>query len=148
MDWRNVILFPYSCIKPNSIQTMIAKKALIVFCTLLWNIAGGQATGSGNSLLIFPNSGKNTISRHIYGHFSEHLGRCIYGGIWVGEDSPIPNTNGVRNDVAEALALKNIADIFREIIGAEAVIGAVVLDQFDNFIINDLCSFDIIIRRR
>ena len=44
-----------------------------------------------------------TISRHIYGHFSEHLGRCIYGGYWVGEDSPTPNTRGIRNDVVEAL---------------------------------------------
>ncbi len=46
---------------------------------------------------------KGTISRHIYGHFAEHLGRCIYDGLWVGEDSPIPNTAGIRNDVLEAL---------------------------------------------
>jgi len=31
-----------------------------------------------------------TVSRHVYGHFAEHLGHCIYGGIFVGEDSPIP----------------------------------------------------------
>lgn len=43
------------------------------------------------------------ISKHIYGHFAEHLGRCIYGGIWVGEDSEIPNTGGIRNDVIDAL---------------------------------------------
>ncbi|KAA3622276.1 MAG: alpha-N-arabinofuranosidase [Bacteroidetes bacterium] len=43
------------------------------------------------------------ISKHIYGHFAEHLGRCIYGGFYVGEDSAIPNTAGVRNDVVEAL---------------------------------------------
>ena len=43
------------------------------------------------------------ISRHIYGHFSEHLGRCIYEGMYVGEDSPIPNANGMRKDVIEAL---------------------------------------------
>lgn len=49
-----------------------------------------------------------TISRHIYGHFAEHLGRCIYEGIWVGEDSPIPNTRGIRNDVVEALRGLNI----------------------------------------
>jgi len=40
---------------------------------------------------------------HIYGQFSEHLGHCIYGGIWVGEDSSIPNTRGIRNDVVAAL---------------------------------------------
>lgn len=43
------------------------------------------------------------ISRHIYGHFAEHLGRSIYDGLYVGEDSPIPNTNGVRNDLIQAL---------------------------------------------
>ena len=43
------------------------------------------------------------INKEIYGHFAEHLGRCIYGGIYVGEDSPIPNTRGIRNDVVEAL---------------------------------------------
>ncbi len=43
------------------------------------------------------------INRNIYGHFSEHLGHCIYEGIWVGEDSPIPNTRGIRNDVVAAL---------------------------------------------
>jgi alpha-N-arabinofuranosidase len=46
---------------------------------------------------------KSSISKNIYGHFSEHLGRCIYQGIWVGKDSPIPNTDGIRNDVIEAL---------------------------------------------
>lgn len=45
-----------------------------------------------------------TISKHIYGHFAEHLGRCIYGGFYVGEDNKvIPNTAGVRNDVVQAL---------------------------------------------
>nr|WP_205709100.1 alpha-L-arabinofuranosidase C-terminal domain-containing protein [Kineococcus siccus] len=43
------------------------------------------------------------ISRHLYGHFAEHLGRCIYGGFWVGEDSDVPNTAGLRDDVVAAL---------------------------------------------
>ena len=54
---------------------------------------------------------KNKISRHIYGHFSEHLGRCIYGGFWVGPDSPIPNTEGIRNDVVDALKRLNIPNL-------------------------------------
>ena len=45
---------------------------------------------------------KGHINREIYGHFSEHLGRCIYGGIYVGEESSIPNIHGLRNDVVEA----------------------------------------------
>ena len=47
-------------------------------------------------------SGKK-INKNIYGHFSEHLGRCIYGGIYVGENSDIPNVNGMRTDVVQAL---------------------------------------------
>lgn len=43
------------------------------------------------------------ISRHLYGHFAEHLGRCIYGGFYVGEESDIPNEGGIRLDVVEAL---------------------------------------------
>ncbi|MDR2534188.1 MAG: alpha-N-arabinofuranosidase [Tannerellaceae bacterium] len=56
-----------------------------------------------NKLTVNADQGKDVISKHIYGHFSEHLGRCIYGGYWVGEDSPIPNTRGIRNDVVKAL---------------------------------------------
>lgn len=44
-----------------------------------------------------------TVSRHLYGHFAEHLGHCIYGGIFVGEDSEIPNVRGIRSDIVEAL---------------------------------------------
>lgn len=43
------------------------------------------------------------INKNIYGHFSEHLGRCVYGGLYVGEQSDIPNVNGMRTDVVEAL---------------------------------------------
>ena len=56
-----------------------------------------------NRLIIESDKGETTINRHIYGHFSEHLGRCIYGGYWVGEDSSVPNTRGIRNDIVEAL---------------------------------------------
>lgn len=46
---------------------------------------------------------KGRIEPEIYGHFSEHLGRCIYEGLYVKEDSGIPNKNGMRTDVVEAL---------------------------------------------
>ncbi len=48
------------------------------------------------------------INRNLYGHFAEHLGRCIYEGIWVGPDSPIPNTRGYRNRVLAALKQLNV----------------------------------------
>jgi alpha-L-arabinofuranosidase len=56
-----------------------------------------------NHVTVSASLGEHTINRHIYGHFSEHLGRCIYGGFYVGEKSQIPNRAGVRMDVVEAL---------------------------------------------
>ena len=53
--------------------------------------------------LINPNQKIAKINKDIYGTFSEHLGRCIYEGTFVGEDSAIPNVNGMRKDVVEAL---------------------------------------------
>lgn len=61
------------------------------------------ASAVGTKLVIHADQPGATISRNIYGQFSEHLGRCIYEGIWVGEDSPISNTRGIRNDVVAAL---------------------------------------------
>lgn len=56
------------------------------------------------SIRVYADQGDHTISRHIYGHFAEHLGRCIYGGFYVGEENEaIPHRNGVRADVIEAL---------------------------------------------
>jgi alpha-N-arabinofuranosidase len=43
------------------------------------------------------------LNRNILGSFTEHLGACIYDGIWVGPDSSIPNVNGIRKDTSEAL---------------------------------------------
>lgn len=54
-------------------------------------------------LYINPKVKKGHINPETQGHFSEHLGRCIYEGIFVGKDSPIPNVNGMRCDVVEAL---------------------------------------------
>src|SRR5437868_14053288 len=46
-----------------------------------------------------------TISPNIYGHFTEHLGGCIYDGIWVGENSKIPNIGGIRKALIDNLKL-------------------------------------------
>ncbi len=59
-------------------------------------------------LYINPKVKKGKINKEIYGHFSEHLGRCIYEGIYVGENSEIPNVNGMRKDVVAALKELNI----------------------------------------
>jgi alpha-N-arabinofuranosidase len=83
-----------------------AFSSLALVCTLTAPIVAAQidsSLGTGNRLIIRAGDGQHTINRNIYGHFSEHLGHCIYQGYWVGEDSPIPNTHGIRNDVVDAL---------------------------------------------
>jgi len=54
-------------------------------------------------LTLQPGLAGHRISPMIYGHFIEHLGGCVYGGIWAGQRSSIPNTDGLRDDVVEAL---------------------------------------------
>ncbi|MFL6575863.1 MAG: alpha-N-arabinofuranosidase [Povalibacter sp.] len=51
------------------------------------------------------------IDRHIFGQFAEHVGRGVYEGIWVGPDSSIPNTRGIRNDVVEALKAIHVPNV-------------------------------------
>ena len=55
------------------------------------------------TLTLHANQGTQKIHKEIYGQFAEHLGTCIYGGLWVGPESSIPNTDGYRNDVLHAL---------------------------------------------
>ena len=62
----------------------------------------GGAAGSAR-IVVNADLGKTRISPEIYGHFSEHLGRCIYDGFWVGAGTPIPNVSGIRTDIVEAL---------------------------------------------
>ena len=51
------------------------------------------------------------IDRNLFGQFAEHLGHGIYDGIWVGPDSKIPNTRGIRNDVVAALKAINVPNV-------------------------------------
>ena len=72
----------------------------------MYNSVHGQILSEGIKMIrltIHENEKKGTISPEIYGHFSEHLGRCIYEGIFVGENSEIPNKKGMRTDVVDAL---------------------------------------------
>lgn len=76
------------------------KKALLTLPLLIgFLIVSGQ-----NHIVLNADLGTDKIDKHIYGHFAEHLGRCVYGGFYVGEDNTkIKHTNGVRNDVVDAL---------------------------------------------
>jgi alpha-N-arabinofuranosidase len=65
----------------------------------------------GSAIIINANKQIAKIEPDVYGHFSEHLGRCIYDGIWVGKDSPIPNINGYRTSIVEALKKMRIPNL-------------------------------------
>jgi alpha-N-arabinofuranosidase len=83
------------------------RKSLLTYILIVASFSGAVSQSSQlplvNQLVIIANNPGPVISKDIYGHFSEHLGTCIYGGIWVGKDSKIPNTYGIRNDVLFAL---------------------------------------------
>ncbi|QUD90330.1 alpha-N-arabinofuranosidase [Phenylobacterium montanum] len=67
-----------------------------------------EAAPAQASLVLHADRPGPKIARDIYGQFSEHLGDGVYGGLWVGPDSKIPNTRGFRNDVVAALKALNV----------------------------------------
>jgi alpha-N-arabinofuranosidase len=102
-------------IKGKREKIMIAKIYVVLFVLLgigfLWLgflkfkaiMPVGADKEKINQLVVYVDKGKERIAPEIYGHFAEHLGRCIYEGFWVGEDSDIPNVRGIRTDVVDAL---------------------------------------------
>jgi len=86
-----------------------------IYSTLFYMMAlllvSGWSYGQQATVTVRANEAQYTISKHIYGHFAEHLGRCIYGGFYVGNNSKIPNTQGVRNDVVDALRKLKIPNL-------------------------------------
>ena len=87
-------------IKLNS--TFIIMKKIFCLALLAGVIMPAAAKNVKVEVTPMESSTEVVIAPEIYGQFAEHLGRCIYGGIWVGEDSNIPNTFGYRNDVLDA----------------------------------------------
>lgn len=84
-------------------------KRIFTFVMLTCLVA---TTHAQTRIVLNADLGQTKINKHIYGHFSEHLGRCIYGGFYVGEgNKKIPNTNGVRNDVVDALKKLKIPNL-------------------------------------
>jgi alpha-L-arabinofuranosidase len=84
------------------------KMFLLIFISALWNNSFGQSIAT---LTVDADASKFTISRHIYGHFSEHLGRCIYGGYWVNEGMNVPKQDRIRLDIVDALKKIHIPNL-------------------------------------
>ena len=87
-------------------------RRLLVFLALLVVPLSVPATATKKVALSVDASKPGAkIDRNIFGQFAEHLGHGIYDGIWVGPDSPIPNTRGIRNDVVAALKAIRVPNI-------------------------------------
>jgi len=80
---------------------MIKKLSLIALA--LACPIGANTSFANAEIDVNVNKTEAKIEPNLFGQFAEHLGHCVYGGIWVGKDSEIPNTRGIRNDVIEAL---------------------------------------------
>jgi alpha-N-arabinofuranosidase len=60
--------------------------------------------GAGNrKAVIHADQEIGVIRPELHSHFAEHLGSCVYGGIWVGKNSPVPNINGFRRAAVDHL---------------------------------------------
>jgi alpha-L-arabinofuranosidase len=81
-------------------KNFFAKSISVIMLTACISVSAQTQKATA---VINADQGKDIINKNIYGQFAEHLGHGIYGGLWVGENSPIPNTHGVRNDVIAAL---------------------------------------------
>lgn len=89
----------------------ISRRLLAGFVACLAFQAPSFGQQPATEIHLIPDAGAPVISKHIYGHFAEHLGHCIYDGFYVGEGSVIPNTEGVRNDIIAALKDLNIPNL-------------------------------------
>jgi alpha-N-arabinofuranosidase len=76
--------------------------AFALSCAFVFSGHASEPTNNA-SITVHADKPGATISKYVYGQFAEHLGRGVYEGVWVGENSTIPNTHGYRNDVVAAL---------------------------------------------
>ncbi|MCJ7820894.1 MAG: alpha-N-arabinofuranosidase, partial [Bacteroidales bacterium] len=87
------------------------KRSITLLFTLLMYSALLNGQEKYNRVVVLAGNPGPVISKDIYGHFSEHLGTCIYGGLWVGKESKTANINGLRTDVVNALKEMKIPNL-------------------------------------
>jgi alpha-N-arabinofuranosidase len=95
----------------QSTATLLTR-ALLIAVTVIFMAAGTPRLAAQKiELTIDASKPGAKIDRNLFGQFAEHLGHGIYEGIWVGPDSPIPNTRGIRNDVVAALKVLHVPNV-------------------------------------
>src|SRR6201987_5629236 len=87
------------------------RSLLVVFALIVLVITAPMMAAQKVELSVDASKTGAKIDRNIFGQFAEHLGHGIYEGIWVGSDSNIPNTRGIRNDVVAALKAIKVPNV-------------------------------------
>jgi len=92
-------------------RQVIVMRPLLIITLIFVALTAPAVAAEKVALSVDESKAGAKINRNIFGQFAEHLGHGIYGGIWVGPDSPIPNTRGIRNDVVTALKAIKVPNI-------------------------------------
>jgi alpha-N-arabinofuranosidase len=90
---------------------LLIRTIAVIFTLMTATLLVPFATAQKVELSVDASKAGAKINRNIFGQFAEHLGHGVYEGIWVGPDSKIPNTRGIRNDVVAALKALKVPNV-------------------------------------
>ena len=90
-------------ISPLSRRQFVTTSAALAASAFVPRRLFAAAPSGIQRVVIRTDSEIGTVRPEFHGHFIEHLGSCVYGGLWVGKDSHIPNLNGYRKQAVECL---------------------------------------------
>jgi alpha-L-arabinofuranosidase len=95
------------------VKSFTTAAVMVALGTMLSGPVSAKPAAPAQAVKVTLDVGKPGVvmSRHVFGQFAEHLGTGIYDGVWVGPDSKIPNTRGIRNDVVVALKALKIPNV-------------------------------------
>jgi len=83
-------------------RRFVGNAAVVSLCSLIPRIVGA-ATAATRKVIVRAGEEIVAVRPEFHGQFAEHLGSCVYGGLWVGRNSPIPNINGYRRQAVDYL---------------------------------------------
>jgi len=92
-------------------RVSLVRQLLGSFVLIAMGLTAPAIVAQKVELSVDVSKGGAKIDRNIFGQFAEHLGHGVYEGIWVGPDSTIPNTRGIRNDVVAALKALKVPNV-------------------------------------
>ena len=108
--WTSIVPFVKCSILPKR-ASLVMRPLLVSFALVGMSLTAPAIVAQRVELSVDVSKPGAKIDRNIFGQFAEHLGHGVYEGIWVGPDSTIPNTRGIRNDVVAALKVLKVPNV-------------------------------------